>query len=104
MNTTKIIKIVSSREELEDIINIGDTVEVMLNQSKRTMVYGGVVNRIYHSFLKLSEDKKSMICWMSEIQWLKYEDGVVVFDTSKRIVDMIPYGTREYQEKEKIIG
>lgn len=94
---------INTKTELEDIVNIGDTVEISLNQNKKLMTYGGLVDRIYHSFLRLSEDKKSIICWMSEIQHLRYQDGVIIFDNLNRKIDIYSHSSKEYEAKKKIL-
>ena len=104
MNTeAKTIKKVNSREELEDRIDIGDAVEVCLNQNKNLMVYNGIVDRIYHSFLWMSGDKSFISHWMSEIQHLGYKNGAVVFNNFDRKLDIYSHGSKEYEAKKKIL-
>ncbi|MDP3027246.1 MAG: hypothetical protein Q8N63_06055 [Nanoarchaeota archaeon] len=94
---------VNSREDLEDKIKIGDIVEIGLSTNKKLMFYGGMIYGIYHSFLRMGEDKKSIMCWMSEIHHLRYQNGTIIFDNLNRIIDIFSYGTKEYEAKRKIL-
>lgn len=104
MNTMiKLQQEVNSREDLEDKINVGDIVEVGLSANKKLMFYGGIIYGRFHSFLRMGEDKKSIICWMSEIHHLRYQNGTIIFDNLNRKIDIFSYSTKEYEAKRKIL-